>query len=146
MTRSTEKIAKVVSLAAAEERRFGEQAGRTQQALNEQLDRLGELNAFRHGYGPPTSGVSSVRWKDYQNFLHRLDRAVQSQQHVVGDCEQNLEAHRKRWMMKRQKLESLERVLEKCRQRDVSHQERLEQRRLDDMPCRSNSILKPDHR
>jgi len=149
VTRSTEKIAKVVSLAAAEERRFGEQAGRTQQALNEQLGRLGELNAFRQSYGsglPAASGVSSIRWKDYQSFLQRLDRAVQSQQHLIGDCERNLEAHRKRWMVKRQKLESLQRVLEKCRQRDVSYQERLEQRRLDDMPCRGNSILKPDHR
>ena len=149
MKRQTRKIKKVVSLAASEEKHFGEQAGRSQQSLNEQLERLGELNAFRHNYrdkNPATSGVSAVRWQDYQNFLQRLDRAVYSQQQIIRDCEQNVAAHRKRWMLKRQKLESLERVLEKCQQRDANYEARLEQKQQDDVSYNANPMTKPGDR
>ncbi len=149
MTRRTSKIDKIVSLAAAEERRFGQQTGCSQQGLNEQLEVLGELNAHRHNYAkknPGARGVSSAHWNDYQNFLQRLDHAVVSQQQIIRDCEQNLEVHRKRWMVKRQKLESLERILEKSRRRDAVYEARLEQRQLDDLPCNSGSVLKPGRR
>lgn len=149
MKRRTKKIDKVVSLAAAEEKSFGQQAGKSQQSLNDQLDRLGELNAYRHNYrndNPALSGVSAVRWTDYQNFLQRLDRAVYSQQQIIQDCEQNVEVHRKRWMVKRQKLESLERVLEKCQQQDAVYEARLEQKQLDDIPFGGNPLMKPGDR
>lgn len=147
MSRKTHKIGKVVSLASAEERRFGIQTGLTQNTLSQQLDRLGELNVFRRNYAtknPGTSGVSAVRWKDYQSFLQRLDHAVVSQQQIIKECERNLEVHRKRWMVKRQKLESLERVLDKSRKQDHVYESRLEQKQLDDIPYLGNSILSQD--
>jgi flagellar FliJ protein len=143
----TQKIDKVVSLAASEERRFGELTGRSQQALNEQLRRLGELNAYRQGYAakrPRPSGVTAAHWQDYQNFLGRLDTAVSSQQQIIRDCEQNLEVHRNRWLQKRQKLESLERVLEKSRQQDAAYEARLEQKTLDDLPKSAQRGLNRD--
>ncbi len=149
MMRRTKKIGKVVSLAASEERRFGEQTGRSQNDLNQQLTKLGELNAYRHNYAeanPGLAGASAAHWKDYQTFLQRLDDAVASQQQVIQQGEQNLEAHRRRWMVKRQKLESLQRVLEKSQRRDAAYEARLEQKRLDDLPNNCDSILKPRSR
>jgi flagellar FliJ protein len=137
MKSRSRKIGKVATLAAAEERRFGEIAGRSRQHLNEQLDRLGELSAFRHNYTKEkahASTVCSAHWQDYQSFLHRLDTAIRAQQQIVGDCEQNLEAHRRRWMAKRQRLESLERVLEKYTAEDNARLDKIEQKRLDELP------------
>ena len=136
MKKRTRKIDKIVSLAAAEERSLGQQAGRSRMHLDEQLSRLGELNAFRHNYSsknPARSGVSAAHWKDYQNFLHRLDTAVSAQQQLIRDGERNLEAHRKRWLAKRQRLESLERVLEKYKDQDRADQSRLEQKSSDEL-------------
>ena len=144
MKRKTRKIGKVVSIAASEERRYSEQAGRSQQALNQQLERLSELKAYRRGYSnksPAGGGMSSVHWKDYQTFIERLDKATRTQNQVIRECEQNLEMHRQRWMVKRQKLESLERVLEKCHERDAVYASRLEQKQLDDLPVNSSSIV-----
>ena len=120
MKKRTRKIDKIVSLAASEERRLGEEAGRSRRRLDEQLARLGELNA-------------------YQNFLRRLDGAVRAQQQIVSDCEQNLETHRQRWLAKRRRLESLERVLEKYQQQDRAFEDRLEQKALDDLPAPQNA-------
>ncbi len=143
----TRKIGKIASLAAAEERRFGEQAGRSQQQLNEQLQRLGELNAFRHNYAKKNAGatqVTSAHLKDYQNFLHRLDTAVRAQQQIVRDCEQTVATHRQRWMIKRQKLESLERVLSKYQAEDSAREDKLEQKLLDDLPNTGPKGFRPD--
>ncbi len=146
MKRRTEKIGKVVSLAAAEERRFGEQAGRSQQKLDQQLAKLGELSSYRQHYAnknPATAGASAAHWKDFHMFLHRLDQAVTSQQHLVKQGEQNLESHRKRWLAKRQKLDSLQRILDKSMHRDAIYLARLEQKLMDDLPNAVDSILKP---
>lgn len=136
MKSRSRKIGKVATLAASEERRFGQMAGRSRQKLNEQLDRLGELNAFRHTYANRSatkSTVSSAHWQDYQNFLQRLNTAVNAQQRIVQDCEQSVEVHRQRWMAKRQRLESLERVLEKYSAQDRLHEARMEQKLLDEV-------------
>lgn len=134
MKQRSKKLKKVVSIAATEERESGMAAGRSQKLLNEQIDRLGELNAFRQSYARREFGeVSAMHLKDFQSFLSRLDNAVQSQQQIVHDCEQNLEIQRQRWTQKRQKLESLERVLEKSEEREAAFQERLQQKQLDDL-------------
>ena len=149
MKRRTKKIGKVVSFAASEERRFGEQAGQSQQKLNKQIAKLGELNSYRQDYAsknPAITGASAAHWKDFHMFLHRLDQAVISQQHLVKQGEQNLESHRRRWLAKRQKLESLQRVLDKSVRRDTLYLERLEQKLLDDLPNAVDSILKPRSR
>ncbi len=147
MKKRTRKIDKIVALEASEEQKLGQEAGRSRRRLDEQLARLGELNAYRHTYAtksPSGTSVSSAQWQDYQNFLHRLDGAVQAQQQIVNDCEQNLEAHRQRWVAKRRRLESLERVLDKYQQQDRTYEDRLEQKALDELPSSSNAGFSSD--
>lgn len=103
----------------------------------EENRKLGELNAYRENYAArarDTDRVNSAHFKDYQNFLTRLDQAVRSQQQVVNDCRKNLEVFRRRWLVKRQRVESLERVQERYRQQELSYADRVEQRALDDLP------------
>ncbi len=145
MKKRSGKIGKIVSLASAEERRCGAATGKSRRELDEQKARLGELNAYRHDYASlarSMNQVSSAQWKDYQNFMQRLDEAVRSQQQIVKDSEQQLELHRRRWLEKRKRLESLQRVLESYRDSEQLHDERLRQRELDDLPARDE--LYPD--
>ncbi|MFQ5609562.1 MAG: flagellar export protein FliJ, partial [Woeseiaceae bacterium] len=105
--------------------------------LEEERQKLGELNAYRHNYASRRErpgNVSSVHWQDYQNFLARLDGAVRSQQQVVRDCQEKLEVHRRRWMARRQRLESLERVLQRFEDEERQQAERRQQRQVDDRP------------
>lgn len=137
MKKRSRKIRKIVSIASAEESRAGAAAGRSRKKLEENVSKLGELNAFRHDYAALSksmSGVGAAQWKDYRSFLARLDEAVKSQQQIVHDSENNLDAHRRRWAAKRQRLESLQRVLDTYRNLETRHAERLQQRALDDLP------------
>jgi flagellar FliJ protein len=147
VSRRTKKIGKVVSLTKSEERRYGVQTGRSQHYLSEQIDKLGELQAYRQAYttrAPAGGRVHIAHLQDYQNFLQRLDRAVQSQQQIVRDGERNLAAHRQRWLAKRQRLESLQRVLSRYRVQDRICADRLEQKRLDDVPSKVKTVFHCD--
>lgn len=115
--------------------------GKSQQELDQAVGRLEELNTYRLGYGAaPKTGdrFSAIRWHDYQNFLTRLDQAVSAQKQYVLDGEQNLTAHRHRWMTKRQRLNALEQVLQRYRNAEDSQVERAMQKALDDLPAREN--------
>ena len=51
-----------------------------------------------------------------------------------------LETHRQRWIAARQRLESLERVIEKCETEERTHEARLEQKRMDELPINRSSF------
>lgn len=136
MAKRSQKISKVVALAKAKERRQGELAGQSISELNNQKERLSELNAFRQNYANTAKGtreIESAHMKDYQNFLQRLDSALRAQQHLVLDNEQAVETHRRRWMRERQRLESLENVLARCENDERIQADRDEQRELDEV-------------
>lgn len=133
------KLDKIVSLAKSEEQRLGSEIARSRNAYDDHMTRLGELNAYRQNYlerSRTLTKATSAHWKDYQSFMHRLDKAVTSQQQIVKDSEMNLEKHRQRWHAKRQRLDSLQRVRDSYRSEEEAHKERLLQRSIDDMPQR----------
>jgi len=137
MKKRSRKISKIVALAKSEEQRAGAATGKSRRHLEEQRGRLGELNAYRYSYADRSkslANVSSAHWKDYQNFLQRLDQAIVSQQQVVKDSEKNLELHRQRWLAKRQRLESLQKVLDRYQDEEAQFEERRQQRAQDELP------------
>ncbi len=139
MRQRSSRFQKIVKLAETDERRFAEATGASQRQLNDQVARLGELNAYRHDYASKakTRGfTSAAQLKDYQDFLGRLDQAVLSQQQIIHDCELNLERHRRQWQVKRQRLESLDRVRERYLSEEIATEERQLQRVIDDRPSR----------
>lgn len=138
MNDRTRKLEKFIALAAAEEQRHGAATAESRRRLEECRTRLGELNAHRHNYSGRVTkmvNVSAAHWKDYRTFMQRLDKAVIAQQQIIRDAEQNLDVHRRRWQAKRQRLESLQKVLDRYRDEERQHTERLLQRVQDDLPA-----------
>lgn len=141
MKNRSKKISKIVSIAASDERRHGVAAGKSRLDLEAHRARLGELHAYRHDYcatSQTSRSINSAHWQDYQKFLQRLDQAVSSQRQIVRDSEQNLALHRQRWQEKRQRLDSLQKVLERYRDGEKVDADRQQQRALDDLPAPGN--------
>lgn len=137
MKSRADRIQRIVSLAAADERREAIAMGRSQQEHDAACKQLDELRSYRRDYATqraPGGTVSAVCWHDYQTFLARLDHAVKAQQQTIVDGEDVVEAHRRRWMAKRQRLESLQRVLERYRYDERVADDRRTQKMLDDLP------------
>lgn len=144
MKRRTERMHKVFRLAETEEKQQCRAMGSSQRSLDDEMQRLAELKAYRQSYGAQcrNGAYNSMQWKDYQSFLERLDQAVAIQTQVVMDGRQKRDAHRSRWMTKRRKAESLERVVDRFRQQDARTDERSEQKTADDLAAKRT--LYPD--
>ena len=130
------RLRRLVDIAAADERRAGLAVGKLIAEQKKQQTQLGELNAYRLAYADKSRGISdsqSAHWKDYQDFLGRLDTAVHAQQQIVRDAEQGIAAARQRWIAKRQRLDSLNKVYERARLDEDRKRDRSEQKRLDDL-------------
>lgn len=145
MKKRSVRISKIVAIAQSEERRVSIEMGHAQRSLNAEIDRLRELENYRESYsaGFTMDGeVSATRWQDYQNFLQRIDDAVQQQKDVVLTGRQNRDAHRRHWMKKRQRVESLERVVDRFRDDEHRADERTQQKIQDDLSAAGSRIRK----
>ena len=142
MNRNIERMRRVVAIAVAEERREGMELGKSQRALDAERNRADELQAYRQSYAErptPEGPVDAVRWHDYQNFLQRLDQACEMQAQVVRDTQRNVDVHRARWLVKRQRLQSLEQVVARHQDAQRHIDERRLQKTIDDLPtCRDS--------
>lgn len=106
----------------------------SQKTLDDVMERLEELKAYRQSYaskGNLKKGLSAMQWQDYHKFVNRLDQAVAAQEQVVRDGKSRREMHQKRWMVKRQRLESLSRVVDKYKDMEFEETEK-ELRKLED--------------
>lgn len=139
----SERLRKLLSLAALEERRERAEMGRVQQALDRALERLAELNAYRSTYAArtrPGDRMHAARWHDYQIFMARLDEAVRAQSEVVAGSRMTAERSRRNWQEKRKRVASLEQLLERYARDDAVRDERREQAALDDLPSGGQSF------
>ena len=138
---------RLVAIAAAEERREGIELGKSQRALEAEQGRAEELHAYRRSYAErpaPEASVNAAHWQDYQNFLRRLDQACEMQAQVVRDAQKKVDAHRARWRVKRQRLQSLEQVVARHQEAERHIDERRLQKAIDDLPTYRDRYAGPE--
>lgn len=136
MKNRADRMQKIFKLAKAEERKVAEEMGRVQRSLNAEISRLQELESYRQNYTAQfqSSGtISAARLQDYQNFLDRIDRAVDGQKEQIMTGRETRDVHRRRWMMEKQKLDSLERVVDRFRKVEDQETDRRSQKDLDEL-------------
>jgi flagellar protein FliJ len=131
----SDRMRKVCRLTESEEATECRAMGQAQQHLEKEVARLEELQAYRESYRAERQAprrVSSLQWQDYQAFLQRLDQAIALQTQAVMDGKQARDLHRRRWMAKRRKLESLERMVQKFCDEETTERERVLQKATDE--------------
>jgi flagellar FliJ protein len=126
---------KVSRLTESEEAAECRAMGQAQQHLEKEVARLEELKAYRESYRAERQAprrIGSLQWQDYQSFLQRLDQAIALQTRAVMDGKQARDLHRRRWLAKRRKLESLERIVLKFCDEETAERERVLQKATDE--------------
>lgn len=124
----------VHDVASAEEKDIARELGRVEQTLQEQKTRLAELRRHREEYAAKsqdTGVLGTTRWRDYRLFLDRLNQAIAAQERIVIDWRRRRDELRGRWQLKRRRLDSLDRIIERYRRNELVEEERREQRAAD---------------
>ena len=133
------RIGVIESMAEREEREERRLMAQSQQSLELALGRLEELRAYRQSYAAeerPKSGTTALQWQDYHRFMQRLEHAVSAQEQIVAEGQSQREAHQKRWMAKRQRLESLSRIVERFQKQEADDEQRRQQKQQDELALR----------
>ncbi len=130
------------SVAMSEEVEERKTMATSEQQYEVAAERLDELKSFRSHYATskrPSCGSSALQWQDFHNFLSRLDKAVSEQEKIVDEGRVQREAHRNRWLVKRRRLESLSRAIDRFTSEERDSEERRQQRQLDAISTRRST-------
>lgn len=131
--RST-RMQPVHDVASAEEKDLSRELGKAEKTLQEQIARLQELRTHRQEYAAKSresEALGSSQWRDYRLFLDRLNQAIVMQEGIIADWRRRRDDLRRQWQVKRQRLQSLDRIIDRYRRNELEEEERREQRAVD---------------
>jgi flagellar FliJ protein len=136
MTR-TQRIKPVQRLVDDRERELAKVVGQHRQKVTSAEAKLAELVRYRGDYQvgfqkEAAAGCSSLRLRDYQLFLARLDEAIRQQELAVARARSDMETETQRWHESLRKSKALGVVVEKWRGEERRAADRQDQNETDE--------------
>ena len=83
-------------------------------------------------------GISQSEWRNYQDFLYRLDEAIDLQGKTVGVEEKNTQAGQAHWQQQRVKLKAFDTLSQRHKASELELEVRREQKIQDEFTSRNN--------
>jgi flagellar FliJ protein len=135
------KYALLLRLAQEKLDAAAERMRRAQAQQNVARGKLGQLSEFLSEYqqrlkNGGVRGMGIGQWRDFQQFLLRLQEAVQTQQGEVDRTIQRYLLERQLWQNERRQLKAFEKLIERERERERIVQTRREQKMTDEFSSR----------
>jgi len=110
--------------------------GERQQALNDQVNRLDELNAYRSEYAKRFEdggeSMAGIGMRDYRLFLSRLNQAIEEQARRVEQARTALEQSRGQFTASRVHHDAVNKVVDRLKADERRVEDRREQAENDE--------------
>jgi flagellar FliJ protein len=84
------------------------------------------------------NGITQREWHNYQEFLNRLDEAIDSQRQTLALQAQNTAAGQAHWQQQRKKLKAFDTLSERHNASENAQDLRREQKTQDEFAARNN--------
>lgn len=84
------------------------------------------------------SGIGNAQWRNYQDFLAKLDQAITQQKNVLAQCRVQTQAGLNAWQEARVKLKSFDVLLERHQRGEAQRAAKVEQREQDERSAASH--------
>lgn len=112
--------------------------------------RLDMLQQYRQEYaeklyGTAQQGVSQQEWRNYQQFLGRLDEAIDVQTRSVNDSIQRTAAGQSHWLEQRNRLKAIDTLSERHQSTERYLANRQEQKQSDEFSARKFTHREGNH-
>ena len=104
-------------------------------------DKLDLLSQYREEYArrfqtTAQQGMSPLQWKNFQDFLNRLDDAISQQRLVVAHSSNNTAAGQSHWQEQHIRLKAIDTLSDRHRAVELSLELRREQKLTDEIAAR----------
>jgi flagellar protein FliJ len=83
--------------------------------------------------------VHSAGWKNFQQFLAKLDEAIDQQRAVVLACQQAVHRGQREWQAKQKQVKAYDTLEQRHQNAQSERLKRLDQRLMDDLASRSHT-------
>lgn len=84
------------------------------------------------------NGISQREWSNYQEFLNRLDEAIDAQSQTVSQQERNTKTGQSHWQQQRVKLKAFDTLSQRHQASEVAIEVKREQKIQDEFAARHN--------
>jgi flagellar FliJ protein len=133
----SDRLRPIQHVAEVRERDAARAFGESQRRLEEEQQRLSQLEAYRDEYLQrfrrlQQEGLTVAQLLEYQAFLAKLDAAVRHQAEIVQLRRGDAERRRAAWTDRRTHSRAMERAVDNLADRELQDGERREQKALDD--------------
>lgn len=141
MTRS-KRMRPILDIAETREKEAATVLGVAQQALEQQQQRLQDLEQYRQEYNAyvqqvGAQGVTASRLQDLYRFVNSLDSAVGQQTRMVEVARQHVAAKLRAWQDARGKHKALGKVIERLQDDEEKAVAKREQKETDEFAQRA---------
>lgn len=92
------------------------------------------------------TGLSPLSWKNFQDFLARLDDAIEQQRRVVAHSSNNTVAGQQHWQQQRVKLKAIDTLSVRYARMELTLESRREQKLSDEFSARKERDKEPGDR
>lgn len=103
--------------------------------------KLDLLRQYREEYGQrfqssAQGGMTPLQWKNFQDFLARLDEAIGQQQQALAQSQGRTAAGQKHWQAQRARLKAIDALSKRHARTEEMKEGRREQKRADEFAAR----------
>ncbi|VAX02241.1 hypothetical protein MNBD_GAMMA20-1653 [hydrothermal vent metagenome] len=135
--KKSRRLKPVVRVAEGREQQAARALGVAQARLGQVQQQQEELQRYRDDYRQRFQqagavGMGAVQLEDYQQFLHKLEQAIEQQGQQVALATQEVEAKRVLWFASRGKVRMLDTVVARYQAIEEQQVARREQREQDE--------------
>ena len=133
----------VVELAERKERDAATACEKIRKLIDDETKKLGELQnyylEYENSFSAATQNVRGADILRNRLFLQRLKQAVEGQQGVIAQFEQEYQTAKQAWLESRRKLQSFIDLVKSIKQQEAKLDEKMEQKLIDEWVNRINS-------
>lgn len=121
-----------------------EQLGRATKVLDDAYAQAKMLRQYRQDYvdklqASMSTGLSKEGYQNYQNFLQKLDQAINGQDELVAHAERSLKVQRENWQEAQRKKLSYEVLVSRSEAKAHKLELKRDQKMMDEYAMRSKS-------
>ncbi len=140
--KKSQRFSTLAELAKSKEQAAAIALGTSNRVYAENIEKLQSLKIYREEYlkrfaenGQQGMAVSAMQ--TYKSFINGLDQAIKDQQVKIAEAEQQCQASKKIWQHVHTKTKIMDTTVERFAQQERYHDERREQKEMDDRPHQS---------
>ena len=135
--KKSKRIQPIIRVAESKEQKAATELGRAQNQLQEQLNRLQDLQNYRKEYQgrlqeAGRNGISVPKLQSFRGFLEKLETAVEQQKQAVKIAEELVARRKQQWFASRDKVKIYNKVATKYVNAELKQEEKQEQKDSDE--------------